>query len=105
MLLPATAIAALGAPAGSRHAPIGARSATVPATVNCSVEVSRMTPSAEAQALQDGINAYRLANGAQALQPSSALTRYAHWKATDMAVNSDATHDDGFRTVEQRFID
>lgn len=102
--LAAAAVAAFGVTVSSSHSTVGT-AMPAQAIVNCNVDMSQMPMTADEQALIDDINAYRLANGAPALQPSFALTRNALWKATDMAVYSYAAHDDGFRTVEERFLD
>jgi len=89
----------------------GARSGSVrtasaePVTVNCTVDTAQLSPGQEEQAVLDATNAYRAAHGLPALRLSYALTVSAVWKASDMATRHYDTHDDGFRTWDQRFRD
>jgi uncharacterized protein YkwD len=106
------ALAALAVPAAllafavspTVHGSISTASAE-PVTVNCSVDSAQLTLGPEERAVLDETNAYRTAHGLSSLQLSYALTVNAAWKASDMASRHYDTHDDGFRTWDQRFRD
>ncbi len=83
-----------------------AQAQSLPATlVNCTVNTASLALAGEEQAILDETNTYRTAAGLPVLRVSYALTVAALWKSTDMAVNHYGTHDDSFRTWDQRFRD
>lgn len=76
-----------------------------PGLVNCDTDPSALTPDAEEQTVLNEANAYRASYGLTSLQLSYVLTTNALWKANDMAARHYDSHDDGFRTWDQRFRD
>jgi uncharacterized protein YkwD len=76
-----------------------------PELVSCDIDSSNLTLDAEEHTVLDEANSYRAAYGLAPLQLSYVLTATALWKASDMATRHYDSHDDGFRTWDQRFRD
>jgi uncharacterized protein YkwD len=72
---------------------------------SCSVDSSLLGMDGEEWSALLSVNTYREAYGLQPLEFSYALQRVAAWKSTDGAVREYLSHDDGFRSWEQRFVD
>jgi len=74
-------------------------------TSSCSVDLTHLALTPEEQIVLDLTNAYRASYGLSALRPDFALAQNALWKSTDLGAHAYTTHDDGFRTWQQRFAD
>jgi uncharacterized protein YkwD len=77
------------------------------APTNCDVDTGKLALDGEEQAAFDGVNAYRVSQGAPALKYSPLLTRIALWKSSDMAARGYVAHDDTpiGRSSTQRYVD
>ena len=71
----------------------------------CSVSPQDEAIDAEEYAAIDAINYLRTQKGLQPVSVSGTLTRAAAWKSQWMASGAPVSHDDGFRSWQQRMID